>query len=158
MITGTSAGLFFGVLAWLDSGFFLAGVVVLVIVGVFYGIWMARRMVRYWPAAKRLGGPDRIAVVRAARQGERLDDPRLAQAVVDYTRGMHAAAETARPLRWVLVIVLGVAVVTAVWDAAFGSIGNAVVSCIYLALLAIELFWWPKKQAQLLANCDRACG
>jgi hypothetical protein len=31
-----------------------------------------------------------------------------------------------------------------------------VASCIYLALLGIELFWWPKRQEQLLSNADRA--
>jgi hypothetical protein len=38
----------------------------------------------------------------------------------------------------------------------YGSWGNAIASGIYLALLAIEVFWWPKRQAQLLANADRA--
>ena len=59
----------------------------------------------------------------------------LAQAVVDYSQGMHAAAE--RPARfdgwcrsfsssaWEL----------AAWDAVFGSWGNAVASGIYLVLL-----------------------
>ena len=69
---------------------------------------------------------------------------------------MHAAAEKARPWRWLLVFVLVVAVGTAVWDAVFGSWGNAVASGIYLVLLFIELFWWPKRQQQLLANAERA--
>ena len=38
----------------------------------------------------------------------------------------------------------------------FGSWGNAVASCIYLVLLLIELFWWTKRQEQLLTNADRA--
>jgi hypothetical protein len=45
---------------------------------------------------------------------------------------------------------------TALWDTAFGSVRNGVASCIYLALLGIELFWWPKRQEQLLSNADRA--
>ncbi len=44
----------------------------------------------------------------------------------------------------------------AVWDAAYGSWGNAIVSVIYLVLLLLEVFWWPKRQRQLLANADRA--
>lgn len=158
LITGAGAGLFLGILAWMDSGFFLAGALVFVIVGIFYGLWMPLRMARYWPAATQLDGSQRVALVRAARQGVRVDDPRLTQAAVDYRRGMHAAAQAARPLRWLLVFVLVVAVATAVWDAVFGSLGNAVVSVVYLALLLIELFWWPKHLAQLLANVDRACG
>ena len=114
-----------GALAWLDSGFLLAGVIVLVVVGVFYGVWMARRMARYWPGAKELTGDERVTVAQAARRGERIDDARLAQPVIDYSRGLHAAAERAGPWRWLLVFVLVVAVGTAVWDAVFGSWGNA---------------------------------
>ncbi|MDT5049880.1 MAG: hypothetical protein QOG75_5780 [Mycobacterium sp.] len=153
---GGAVGIALGAMAWLDSGFLLSGVIVLVVVGVFYGIWMARRMTRYWPGAKQLSGDERVTVVRAARRGERIDDARLAKAVIDYSSGMHAAAETARPFRWLLVVVLVVAVGTAVWDAVFGSWGNAIASGIYLVLLAIELLWWPKRQAQLLTNGDRA--
>ena len=158
LITGVSVGLCLGVLAWLDSGFFLAGALAFVIVGVFYGTWMPRRMARYWPVATQLDGAQRVALVRAARRGIRIDDPRLVDAAAGYRQGMHAAVEAARPLRWVLLLVLGVAMATAVWDAVFGSIGNAVVSFVYLVLLLVEIFWWPKRQAQLLANVDRACG
>lgn len=60
------------------------------------------------------------------------------------------------PFRWLLWFVLTVAVGTAVWDTVFGSVRNGVGSCIYLVLLLLELFWWPKRQRQLLANADRA--
>jgi hypothetical protein len=143
-------------MAWLDSGFLLSGVIVLVVVGAFYGIWMARRMARYWPAAKQLSGDERVTVARTARRGERIGDARLAQAIVDYSSGLHAAAERARPFRWLIPIVLVVSVGTAAWDAVYGSWGNAIASGIYLVLLAIEVFWWPKRQAQLLSNADRA--
>lgn len=156
LIIGGAVGVCLGALAWLDSGFLLAGVMVFVIVGVFYGIWMARRMARYWPGSRELTGDERVTVVQAARQGERVDDPRLAQPVVDYSRGIHAAAETAGPWRWLLMFVLVVAVGTAVWDAVFGSWGNGVASGIYLVALLVEVFWWPKRQEQLLANADRA--
>jgi hypothetical protein len=54
---------------------------------------MPRRMARYWPGAKQLGGDERVTVVRTARRGERIGDARLAQAVIDYSSGMHAATE-----------------------------------------------------------------
>lgn len=158
VIIGGSVGFCLAVLAWLDSGFWVAGVAVFVIISVFFGIWMPRQMARYWPAAEQLDGADRVAVAAAARNGDRIDDPRLLPAAADYRRGMHAAAERARPLRWLLLVVLVVAVGTTAWDAVFGSWGNAVASVIYLAALLIEIFWWPKRQAQLLANVDRACG
>jgi len=53
-----------------------------------------------------------------------------------------------------LVLVVGVG--TAVWDTVFGSWGNAVASGIYLVLLLLELFWWPKRRDRLLADADRA--
>ncbi|MCW2564995.1 MAG: hypothetical protein JWQ31_3555 [Mycobacterium sp.] len=156
LTVGGAVGIALGAMAWLDSGFLLSGVIVLVVVGAFYGIWMARRMARYWPAAKQLSGDERVTVARTARRGERIGDARLAQAIVDYSSGLHAAAERARPFRWLIPIVLVVSVGTAAWDAVYGSWGNAIASGIYLLLLAIEVFWWPKRQAQLLANADRA--
>lgn len=113
-------------------------------------------MARYWPGAGILSGENRIAVVRTVRRGDELDDARLAGPGVDYARGLRAGPEAARPLRWLLVFVLAVAVGTALWDATFGSWGNAVASVVYLVALLVELFWWPKKQAQLLTNADRA--
>lgn len=158
LIIGAGVGSILGALAWLDSGFWISAVLVLVIVGTFYGVWMARRMTRYWPTACQLTGADRVAVVRAARAGDRIGDPRLLDAARDYCRGVHEAAESARPFRWLLPLVLIVAAASALYDAVFGSVGNAVVSVIYLGALAMELFWWPKRQARLLANVRRACG
>ncbi len=156
LIIGGAVGIALGALAWLDSGFLSSAVIVLVIGGVFYGIWMPRRMARYWPGAKQLSGDERVTVVRTARGGERIGNSRLAQAVVDYSSGVHAAAEKARPFRWLLILILVVAVGTAAWEAVFGSWGNAAASAIYLVLLFIELFWWPKRRDRLLANADRA--
>lgn len=152
---GVPAGLGLGTLAWLDSGLLQIGLLVAVIVGVFYGVWMTRRMARYWPGARDFDGADRVAVVDAVRRGQRFD-PRLARGVIDYAAGLRAAAEAARPLRWLFSFVLVVAVGTAVWDTVFGSIGNAVASGVYLVALLIELFWWPKQQDRLLANAARA--
>jgi hypothetical protein len=155
-MVGGALGIGLGALAWIDSGILLGGVITLVITGVFYGIWMHRRMARYWPGAKQLSGEDRVTVVRNARRGERIGDARLTQAVIDYSHGMRAAAEQGRPFRWLVPLVLVVAVGMAVWDAVFGSWGNAVASGIYLVLLLIELFWWPKRREALLANADGA--
>jgi O-antigen/teichoic acid export membrane protein len=156
LTVGATLGMGLGALAWIDSGILLGGVIALVITGVFYGIWMHRRMARYWPGAKDLTGEERVTVARTARRGERIDDPRLAPAVIDYSSGMRAAAEQGRPFRWLVPVVLVVAIGTAVWDAVFGSWGNAAASGIYLVLLLVELFWWPKWRAQLLANAENA--
>jgi hypothetical protein len=94
--------------------------------------------------------------VHAARRGERIANPRLAHAVTDYRDGMHTAADDARPFRWLIWIVLVVAAAMAIWDTLSGSARDAVASCVYLALLIIEVTWWPTLQEQLLANVDRS--
>jgi len=68
LVIGAAVGIALGALAWLDSGFLVSGVIVLVVTGVFYGIWMPRRMNRYWPGARQLSGDERVAVVRTARR------------------------------------------------------------------------------------------
>jgi O-antigen/teichoic acid export membrane protein len=156
LIIGGTVGVSLAVMSWLDSGLWLSGVIVLVIMGVFYGIWMPRRMARFWPGANQLSGEDRVTVVRTARAGERIGDPALAQGVIDYNQGLHAAGEQGRPFRWVLPLILVVSVAAAVWDAVYGSWGNAVASVIYLAALLIEMIWWPKRRDELLAKGDRA--
>jgi len=156
LTAGVCVGAFFGALALLDSGILPVAAIVFVILGPCYGIWMARRMARYWPGAKELTGAERVTVVRAARRGELVGDSRLAHSVVDYSRGLHAAAEKARPYRWSVWFVLALAALFALWDTVLGSTRDAVASCVYVVLLAIELFWWPKRQEQLLSNADRA--
>lgn len=155
-VVGSGVGACVGALAWLDSGVALAGLIVTVMVGTFYGAWMSRRMSHYWPGSANLTGAQRVSVVRAARLGRRVEDPRLADAVADYARGLRRAAEAAGPVRWLLVFVLVIALGVAAWDSVFGSWGNAIASAIYLAALGLELFWWPRRQAQLLTNADRA--
>lgn len=155
-MVGVSAGLFFGFLAWLDSGMLWAAVIVVVVLGVGAGIWMPRRMARYWPGSLQLSGTQRVEVVQAARRGTAVSAAALAPAVGDYARGMHAAAERGIRWRWLIALLLLVAVGTALWDAVNGSLGNTVASVIYLVLLILEVFWWPTRQARLLANADRA--
>lgn len=153
---GACGGLFFGVLAWLDSGMLLAGAVVFVVLGAASGGWIARRMVGYWPGSCELNGSQRKAVVAAARRGDRIGDKGLAPAVDEYRQALQAAADKGRPWRWVVVAVLLVGIASTLWDTTHGSLGNAVASVIYLVVVALELFYWPKRTEALLANADRA--
>jgi hypothetical protein len=155
-IVGVCAGLFFGVLAWVDSGMVISGAVVFVTLGVGCGFWMDRQMSRYWPRADELSGAQRVAVVAAARHGDRIGDGSLAPAIADYSRGLRRAAGRYGSLRWVVVILLVAAAAMALYDAVLGSWGNAVVSAVYLMLVGFELFWWPKRREDLLTNADRA--
>lgn len=153
---GACGGVCFGVLAWLDSGMFVAGVVVFVVMGAASGVWIAHRMVKYWPGSTELSGLQCEAVVAAARRGDGIDDASLALAVQGYRDALHAAADQGRPWRWVVVAVLLVGVGSALWDATHGSVGNAVASALYLVVAGLELFYWPKRTEVLLANADRA--
>lgn len=152
LLIGASAGLFFGALAVLDSGMILAGAIVFVVVGGFLGVSTVRRMDRYWPGARQFDTAERVTVVRAARRGDRVDDPRLARGVVDYAAGLHTAAERLHQYRWVVILLLVVAIATTVLDAVTGSVRETVASCVYLGLLAIELTWWPARRRELLLN------
>jgi hypothetical protein len=154
---GACAGLFFGGLAWLDSGMLISGAIVFVVLGVACGFWTGRRMTRYWPRADELSGAQRVAVVAAARHGDPIGDDSLAPAIVDYCRALHAAADKDTPMRRAIVVfVLVVAAAMALWDAVHGSPGNAVASVVYLVVMGLEVFWWPKRREDLLANADRA--
>ena len=156
VLLGVAVGGFLGLLAWIDSGFLIIGLIAFVALFLFYGGFMARRMARHWPSAASLSGKDRERVAHAARRGLRIDDPRLVPALIDYRDGLHVAAENAKPLRWVIAVALVGSVFAAGYDAVFGSWGNLIVSIIYLVLLGFELFWWPKRQRRILANADRA--
>jgi hypothetical protein len=153
---GLTAGTFFGALAFADSGLWVSGLAVLVILTPVYGIMMARRMGRFWPAAKQLKGADRVAVARAARRGETIGAARLAPAVIDYSDGLHAAYEQARPYRWVLWLLVAATLLAAGVDTYTGPIRTTVVSWLFVVFFAIELWWWPKEQARLVANAQRA--
>ncbi|WP_179473425.1 hypothetical protein [Mycolicibacterium vinylchloridicum] len=153
---GLGAGVFLGLLAWLDSGLWFAGALAAAIIAVVYGIWLGRRMVRYWPGASALTGEQRERVVGVTHWGGRIGDPVLAQSVVDFADGMHRAEEKGRPFRWVIPLVLVVGIGTAVWDSVFGSTRDMISSLVYLALLGVELFWWPGRRDRLLDNADRA--
>lgn len=156
VMVGLGAGVFIGLLAWLDSGMWLAALIVLAIVTLIYGAWLGRRLVTYWPGASALTGEQRIRVAGVTRWGGRIGDPALAQPVIDFADGMHRSAETGRPFRWVIPLVLAIGIGVAAWDAAFGSTRDLIASCVYLVLMCIELFWWPGRRDQLLDNADRA--
>jgi hypothetical protein len=156
LVLGAGVGGFLGALAWIDSGVFAVGVVAFVALFVVYGGWMSRRMSRQWPGAAHLTGADREAVARAARSGTRLGDPALVPALTAYRDGLHEAAHQGRWFRWLIWFVLVVSLASAVYDGLFGSWGNLVASAVYLVLLLAEMFWWPPRLRQLLANADTA--
>jgi hypothetical protein len=156
LIVGPAVGLVIGLLALFGTNSVLAGLVVLAVVTVVYGAIMARRVAKYWPGAKNFSAADRVTVVRAARSGRDIRDPRLAPGVIEYSRALHNAAERSRLYWWVIVLLGVVALGTAVADTIFAPIREAVVSWLYFAFFPVELLWWPRRAARLIANAERA--
>ncbi|WP_432019404.1 hypothetical protein [Streptomyces sp. 1222.5] len=153
---GVATGVFFGAFVLVESGSWLGPAVVFVVLSVFYGIRVARRMDRLWPAAEDMNAADRAAVVRATRRGEAVGDPRLAPAVAEYAGALRRAAEEDRLRRWVILLVTVLALALAVYDTLSGTTGETVASWLLVALLLADLLWWPRRRDRLLALADRA--
>jgi hypothetical protein len=95
-------------------------------------------------------------VARAARSGRDIGDLRLAPAVIEYSRGLREANEHVLLARWLIVLLALVALGVAIADSIFGPPGEAVVSWLYFAFFPVELLWWPRIAARLIANAERA--
>ncbi|MFJ3795236.1 hypothetical protein ACIPSJ_03000 [Streptomyces sp. NPDC090088] len=153
---GLAAGVFLGAFVLVESGSWAGALVVLVVLSVFYGIRVARRMDRLWPAGRALDDAGRAAVVRATRRGEAVGDPLLAASVAGYADALRRAAEEDRVRRPVVLLVTGCAVLLAVYDTLRGSTGETVVSWLVVVLFLADLLWWPRARARLLTRAARA--
>lgn len=155
---GIPVGIFLAALVFAESGLVVGALVAFVVLSTFYGIMMARRMSKFWPAAKDLSGGDRVAVVRAARRGQDIDDTRLAPAALDYVVGLREARAQARQWHWAVWLGAAAVLVFAVVDSLSGTLRVAAVSWLFVAFFIVELFWWPGRQDRLLANAERTEG
>jgi hypothetical protein len=153
---GLAAGVFFGAFVLVEARSRAGAVVVFVVLSLFHGIRLARRMDRAWPAAKGLNRADRAAVVRVTRHGEAIGDPRLAPSVVEYAGALRRTAEEDRLRRWIVLLVTVLAVALAVYDTVTGSPGETIASWLVVALFLADLLWWPRSRARLLARAARA--
>jgi hypothetical protein len=156
LIAGFALGVFVGLLAWIGSDSAVPALAALMVVTVVHAAFMALWMSKYWPGARALSGPERVAVVRAARSGHDIGDASLAPGVIEYSRALHAAARRSRLWRWLIVALGVVALGTAIADTIYSPVREAVLSWLYFAFFPIEAWWWPRRQATLLINADRA--
>lgn len=155
-MVGGCVGLFFGALAWLDSGMIAGGLAVFAVLGVAAGVWMARRILRYWTEFRPLTVAQRRTVVDTVWRGAAIEDPGLAPAALAYGRALAGAVERYRVWRPLVALLLLVALASAIWDATHGSTGNLIVSVVYLVFVVLEVFWWPGRRARLSDNAERA--
>ncbi|MFF4544681.1 hypothetical protein [Streptomyces sp. NPDC001435] len=153
---GVPTGLFAGAFALIESGAWPIAAVVFLVLAVFYGPMMARRMSRAWPGTEELSRAERAAVVRSTRRGEDIGDARLAPAVVAYADGLRQTRERGGWVRWVVLFAAVVSVFVALNDTLHGSTGEAVSSWVVVALFIADLTWRPRREARLMAHADQA--
>jgi hypothetical protein len=151
---GVPVGIFLAALVFAESGMLLGAVVAFVVLAIFNGIMMARRMAKAWPAAADLGPDERVAVSSAARRGHRIEDARLAPAAVEYVGALRDARARARRWRWLVWLGGAAMLVLAVIDSFFAPPRVAIVSWVVVVFFAIEIFWWPRAQDLLLAKAE----
>lgn len=151
---GVPVGIFLAALVFAESGVWLGALVAFVVLGIFNGIRMARRMAKAWPAAVDLSPDERVAVAFAARRGHRIEDVRLAPAAIEYVGALRNARVQARRWQWLVWLggaaMLGLAVI----DSLFATPRVAAASWVVVVFFAVELFWWPRAQDRILANAE----
>jgi hypothetical protein len=151
---GLPVGIFLAALVFAESGVWLGALVAFVVLSIFNGIMMVRRMAKAWPAAVDLSPDERVAVSFAARRGHRIEDARLAPAAVEYVGALRNARVQARRWRWLVWLGGAAMLVLAVIDSLFATPRVAAVSWLVVVFFAVEIFWWPRAQDRLLANAE----
>lgn len=152
---GIPAGVFVAALAFAESGVLISAPVVFVVISVFNGVMMARRMGKSWPAATDLSPDERVAVSSAVRRGHHLAKARLAPAAVEYAGALRDAGRQARRWQWLVWLGGAAVLVLAAIDSVFATPRVATVSWLMVVLFAVEIFWWPRVRDRLLANAER---
>jgi hypothetical protein len=153
---GAPAGVFIGLVQFAQSGSVAKGLRGGIFFGVFFGAAMALVMWRSWPGAKDLAPADRVAVQQVVRRGEKIDEARLAPAVLDYAGVVRRTQERESRRRWVLWLFVGATVIIALAATVDGTTREEVVWWALVALWAGSLLWLPRKQARLHSNASRA--
>jgi len=131
---GLPFGLLIGAVEWVAVGA-VAGISVMLLDSVTFGVCMAVILRRAWPRGWQLPASDRVAVIRAVHRGERVADPRLIPEVLAYAEVRVQGAERDQRHRWVpwvfaaLVVAVAVAETVAGWDASTAF------------LWAVAVFW-----------------
>jgi hypothetical protein len=152
---GIPVGIFLAALVFAESGVLLGALVAFVVISVFNGIVMARRMGKAWPAANGLSPGDRVAVSAATRRGRPIDEARLAPAAIAYVAVLREARDQSRRFQWVIWSCAAAVLALAVFDTYAATPRVAAVSWLFVAFFAFEIFLWPRVQDRLLANADR---
>jgi hypothetical protein len=152
---GVPVGICLAALVFAESGVMLGALIAFVIISVFNGIMMARRMGKAWPAARDLSPGERVAVSSAARRGHQIAEARLAPAAIEYVGALREARAQAGRWQWLVWLGAAAMLILAVSDSLFATPRVAVTSWLIVGLVAVEIFWLPRLQGRLLANAER---
>jgi hypothetical protein len=141
LMTGSARGAFFGA----------------VFSGVTFGAFMASVIRGRWPRSSDLAPNDRVAVARAVRKGEDIQDERLAGAVIHYARIVRHTQERDARWTWVGVVLAVVTLICAIFSTADGSTREAVMFWLFTAFWVVAIAWvMPRQRARAIANAQRA--
>lgn len=153
---GVPVGIFLAALVFAESGVMLGALVVFVVISIFTGVSVARRMGRAWPAGTDLRPDERVAVSSAVRRGQPIADARLAPAAVEYARALRVAGQQTRRGQWLVSVGAAAVLVLAVIDSFVATPRVAAVSWLIVVIFAAEILWWPRVRDRLLVNAERA--
>jgi hypothetical protein len=153
---GAPAGAFVGLIQFAQSGSADRALRGGIFFGLFFGAAMALVVWRSWPGAKDLSSADRVAVQRIVRRGEKIEEARLAPAVLEYAGVVRRTQEREDRRRWVLWVFAGATVIVALAVTIRGTAREEVVWWALVALWAGLLLWLPRRQARLQSHASHA--
>jgi hypothetical protein len=109
-----------------------------------------------WPGARGLNRRDRIEVAGVVRRGQRIADPRLALAVLDYGQSLRKAREREQRFGWVLWVFAALTFALAVRKTVAGPVHEAVVWWALVVFWVGFMVWQPRRRARVLSRVSRA--
>jgi hypothetical protein len=124
--------------------------------GVAFGGGIALLVWHGWPGAAQLESRERVAVVHAVRLGEGIGDPRLAPSVIEYSSIQRRYTEQNRRQQWVVLLLIGGNAIFAIRNTINGSTRHALGSWFLVALLTVQMVFFPRVQTRRELNADRA--
>ncbi len=151
LIVGVPAGLLFGLFQFGSSGRLGGALFGGSFFGVFFGAAMSILIWSRWKAAKKLSSQDRQAVALSVLQGEPIEDPRLAPAVIEYAEVVRGGHDRERRYRWTLWIWPTLTLALAVAATVNGATRQAVL------FWGLVVFWiMPVQQRRARKTISRA--
>jgi hypothetical protein len=152
LIIGAPAGLLFGLFQFGSSGRLERALFGGLFFGVFFGAVMSILIWSRWKAATKLSSQDRRAVARSVLQGEPIEEPRLAPAVIEYAEVVHGGHDRERRYRWTLWIWPTLTLALAVAATVNGSTRQAV---FFWGLVVFWIAFMPiqERRARKTVSC-----